>query len=76
MNGSEILFLASKSLARKNYLSARKFLSNSLYWNATDINQYQINAIANIIQFAFKEIPYYKKLFEKNSINPNKIKNA
>ncbi|MDC5067774.1 phenylacetate--CoA ligase family protein [Acinetobacter baumannii] len=62
------LYIYSKALVRKDYLSTSKFLEKSAYWSESEIKLYQEEAISKIIQYAINNVPFYKQLIEKREL--------
>ena len=49
------------------------FLKESEFWDKYMIERYQTDKMKELIQFCYNNIPYYKELFDKISLNPIKI---
>lgn len=49
------------------------FLEKSQYWNRKKIGEYQNKRLRELIKHAYKNVPYYKKLFDKLGIKPSDI---
>jgi len=56
-----------------NIHSIYKFLVNNQTKSPKDINQIQWEKLIKILDYGYNNVPYYKELFDKNDINPNKI---
>lgn len=64
-----LLFVLNYFSINKNY----KFLKKSQWWNEKKIKEYNLEKIQNLIKHAYKNVPYYTELFDKNSIKPDEI---
>ena len=53
-----------------------KFLLNSQYWPREQIEDYQDKKLREIIKYAYENIPYYTKLFDKLGLKPSDIQTA
>jgi len=62
------LYIYSKAIVRKDYLSTSKFLEKSANWNENEIRLYQENAISKIIKYAINNVPFYQQLKEKKEL--------
>ena len=51
-----------------------KFLRESQSWDEDRIKNYQLAKIKKLVKYAYQNIPYYKNLFDRNSILPQDIK--
>ncbi|MHA1354654.1 MAG: phenylacetate--CoA ligase family protein [Candidatus Heimdallarchaeota archaeon] len=54
----------------KNY----KFLMKSQWWNKAKLNEYQNTKLQLLIQHAYENVPYYRKLFKTENLVPSDIK--
>lgn len=55
---------------RENY----SFLEESQYWSKSNLEQYQISQLKNIVTHAYETVPYYNKIFKEYGIKPSDIK--
>lgn len=62
------LYIYSKAIFRKNYLSTKIFIEKSSHWNNEEIKLYQNNGISKILKYAINNVPYYKQLAEENKL--------
>ena len=51
-----------------------RFYERSQWWERDDIERFQNMKLEQLISHAYKNVPYYKKLFDKNKIDPSRIK--
>ncbi|MDD3876062.1 MAG: phenylacetate--CoA ligase family protein [Bacteroidales bacterium] len=49
------------------------FLGKSQFWTRDEIDKYQNIMLRKLIQHAYKNVPYYTELFDKNNIKPDDI---
>lgn len=59
----------------KQFYKALEFLKKSEYWDAVEIENYQNAQIRKLVQYVYKNVPYYYELFNKLNIKPDDIKN-
>lgn len=64
-----LLFLLNYFSINKNY----KFLKKSQWLDEKKIKEYNLEKIQNLIKHAYKNVPYYTELFDKNDIKPDEI---
>ena len=57
-----------------NVLSTLKFLKESQYWDETRLNEYRLNKLKFIIDYAKKNVPYYENQFGKSKLSSSDIK--
>ena len=50
------------------------FIKKSQWWNKEKINEYQFKKLHQLIKRSYENVPYYRDLFDKNGIEPEKIK--
>jgi phenylacetate-coenzyme A ligase PaaK-like adenylate-forming protein len=50
-----------------------KFLKKSQWWSREQIDKYQNDKLCQLIQHAYKNVPYYKELFRKIRLKPDDI---
>jgi phenylacetate-CoA ligase len=60
--------LKNTSVRRYYYL-----YKQTLYWSAERIKEYQLKQLRRILDHAYYNIPYYRKLFNDNGISPQSI---
>ena len=58
----------------KIYRKTYRFLQESQYWSKERIEQCQLKKLQELVKHAYETVPYYNKLFKKNRIKPNDIK--
>lgn len=49
-------------------------LDKSQYWDANTIQQYQLNKIIRLVDYAVNNVPYYSSLFKKCKLDPSDIR--
>lgn len=57
------------------YYQLTRFLKKSQWWSEDEIKEYQLCEMKKLVNHSYKNIPYYKKIFESNDITPDDIKN-
>lgn len=57
----------------KNFSNMYEFLQESQWWSEEKLKEYQLEKLKNIIVYAYENVPYYKKLFDKNKIDAYSI---
>lgn len=64
-----MLSLFSNSSLKERML----FLKESQYWDISQQNNYQDKSLKELINYAYNNVVYYKKLFDKLNIHPDDI---
>jgi phenylacetate-CoA ligase len=52
-----------------------KQLKKSQFWSKEEIEKFQLKKIKILISFAYKNVPYYKKIMNENHLHPSDISN-
>ena len=47
-----------------------------VYWKQEDLQKYQKTRLRSVIDFAYKYVPFYHKMFKTSNIKPSHIKSA
>ncbi len=55
---------------KRNY----DFLKESQNWSADKLEKYQIQQLKKLLEHSYKNVPYYKKVFEEKGLKPEDIK--
>ena len=55
------------------YLNTYLFLKESHHWSKERLERYQLHSIKKLVHHAYKNVPYYKKLFDECNIQPTNI---
>ena len=50
-----------------------KQLRKSQFWSKDEIEKLQLKKLKNLISYAYKSVPYYKKIFNENNLHPTDI---
>jgi phenylacetate-CoA ligase len=58
----------------KNYRKQYKFLKRSQWWTREQHEEYQKQQINKLLTHAYKNVPYYTKVFDEMGIKPEDIK--
>lgn len=59
---------------KTNILTTLKFLRESQYWEETKLYEYRFEKLKKLIEFAYRNVPYYKTLFNSIKLKPSDIK--
>lgn len=59
---------------KQSVASSLKFLMESQWWSKDQLVNYQNLKLKELINHAYRNVPYYKNLFDNNDINPAEIK--
>lgn len=51
----------------------KKFLDKSQWWSKSEIEEYQLQNLSNLLNHAYKNVPYYHSLFNREKIKPADI---
>lgn len=57
-------------------MSRLKFLENAQWWEPDRITNWQNNELQKLVQVAYKEVPFYRQLFDSASVRPEEIQSA
>jgi len=49
------------------------FLEKSQWWSKEEIEEYQIRQLCSIVEYAYNNVPYYKRVFDERGIVPSDI---
>jgi phenylacetate-CoA ligase len=63
-----------KIIDRLIYLHWRNFLNKSQWWTKEENESYQWNKTKSLLNYAYKNVPYYTELFNKIGATPEDIK--
>lgn len=55
------------------FLKTYHFLKKSQYWNSEQIEQYQTTQFKKLIEHAYTNVPYYKRIFDERNLKPEDI---
>jgi len=51
-----------------------QFLRESQFWEESRLYEYRLEKLKNIVKFAYRNVPYYEKLFNSINLKPGDIK--
>ena len=51
-------------------------LRKSQFWPKAEIEKLQLKKLKNLVSYAYKNVPYYKKIFNENHLHPLDIKDV
>lgn len=55
-------------------LSTLKFLRESQYWEESKLHEFRLEKLKNLIEFAYRNVPYYESLFNALKLKPCDIR--
>ena len=58
---------------KRNVSKDLNFLQKSQWWSPEDLKKYQNEKLRLLINHAYKNVPYYTSLFEKEGVRPKDI---
>lgn len=59
----------------KNFSNMYDFIQESQWWSEEKLKAYQLKKLKGTIIYAYENVPYYKKLFDKENIDAYSINN-
>ncbi|RJS76369.1 phenylacetate--CoA ligase family protein [Methanophagales archaeon] len=69
--------ITSKALAilpsYKTFKEMYKFLQKSQWWSREQLEEYQLQQLGKLLNHAYKNVPYYKKVFDERGLKPKDI---
>ena len=72
---TENLILPLSDLALGRSISKhRRFLQDSQWWSADQLQEYQNEKLRALIKHAYMNVPYYRELFDERKLKPEDIK--
>lgn len=69
-------FPVQDNIRKTSIINTLDFLRVSQYWDETQIYDYQLKKLKNIIDYSSKNVPCYELLFKKIKLNSDDIKYA
>jgi len=70
---NKIYFPVTQKIKSEKICKYLQFLEHSQYFTAVEIQEYQINKLQNLLNYANENVPYYQNLFRTNHLNPADI---
>jgi len=58
---------------KTNVIQTYKFLLQSQEWTVEKLEYYQLEKLKKLINYSYYNVPFYRDLFDKNSIKPDNI---
>ena len=58
----------------RTYKKTYKFLKKSQFWNREKLEKYQLQQLSKLLNQAYTNVPYYRKLFDEKNLKPEDIK--
>jgi phenylacetate-CoA ligase len=71
--GSLLKSVPPEVLYGKDFRDWSKFLNKSQWWSWEEIEEYQIKHLCRIVEYAYNNVPYYKRVFDERGILPSDI---
>ena len=62
-----------EALYGRTFREWRECLEKSQWWSKKEIQEYQLRKLYETIEYAYKNVPYYKKVFDDRGILPSHI---
>lgn len=60
----------------KVFRETYRFLQESQWWNKERLENYQLKQLEKLLNHAYKNVPYYRKIFEERGLKPKDIRNT
>ena len=57
----------------KTFMDTYRFLQRSQWWTKEQIREYQVEELRRLVTHAYRNVPYYTKLFDEHAIDPAQI---
>ncbi|GAA6184331.1 AMP-binding protein [Aliiglaciecola sp. NS0011-25] len=73
---SNVLFPLHEKLKKHDTVKIRKSLEKSQWFDKETLKQEQSNRLQRFIQTVYKNVPYYRQMFDSSNISPNDIQSA
>jgi len=58
------------------YRRTYQFLLKSQWWSQSELREYQSKQLSKLIHHSYRNVPYYKKLFDKIRLKPTGIRDV
>ena len=71
---TKLLFFIIDFLRNTSIKKDLEFLQKSQWWSKVEIENYQNEKLRKIVRHAYKNVPYYNKLFNKLKLKPEDIR--
>jgi len=65
-----LLYVLNYKVFKETY----DFLQKSQWWSEDQIKVYQLNQLSKLLEHAYKNVPYYQKIFDIHGLKPKSIK--
>lgn len=60
---------------RESALKHWRFFEKSQYWSHQELVDYQWRKLKELLDYAYKKVPYYRRIFDERALTPNDIVN-
>lgn len=62
--------------AAPTYISAKSFLKKSQWWDANKIEEFQIKKLKKLIEYSYRNVPYYHNVMKEKNLTPEDIRSV
>ncbi len=59
----------------KVFWETYNFLQDSQWWSRAQLEEYQMQQLSRLLEHAYNNVPYYRKIFEERGLKPSNIQN-
>lgn len=63
----------SLSLYLRTFMAAYSLLQKSQWWSREQLEEYQMRQLSELLNHAYENVPYYRKVFDERGLKPNDI---
>jgi phenylacetate-CoA ligase len=61
-------------LARQGMIRHLQYIKNAQWWSRDEVLRYQVKALQNLIEIAYREVPFYRASMDELGLKPHHIK--
>lgn len=62
--------------AYKTFRGMYKFLQKSQYWSRDQLEEYQLQQLNRLLNHAYENVPYYRRVFDERGLKPKDIQDS
>jgi len=66
--------LSDNKINNQRFLKTSSFLTHFQFASSDEIRTYQLEKLKKLIEYSYKDVPYYTELFSSNDLNPDDIR--
>ena len=55
------------------FLKTYNFLQESQWWSQHQLEEYQLSQLSKLLEHAYKNVPYYRRVFDERGLKPKDI---